>query len=66
MERNIAEADPRCSLCGRQITEPGLSILEAAICPVCERISVVLKPQHPLYPFWVMLVRASLEERDER
>jgi|GEM_PF-4598832 len=34
-----------------------LRVLGRPICDICERITVSLTPRHPLYPFWVSVVK---------
>lgn len=46
-----------CALCGRQDDEMKLRVLGRPICDICERITVALTPRHPLYPFWVSVVK---------
>jgi len=46
----------RCHVCGRLADGRGLDVGGHRLCPVCERITVHLAPQHPLYPFWVHLL----------
>lgn len=47
----------RCTLCGRTSTAMPLRILGRPVCTVCERITVALPPGHPLYPFWISVVK---------
>lgn len=45
-----------CHVCGRPDDGTALSVDGRHLCPVCERITVRLQPQHPLYPFWVQML----------
>ncbi len=46
----------RCHICGRPDDGKALSVDGRHLGPVCERITVRLEPQHPLYPFWVQML----------
>lgn len=46
----------RCSICERPI-DAGLPLLGGEICSLCERISATIAVDHPLYTFWVQLIR---------
>jgi len=52
----------RCAFCGRISTGGGLTILGRPVCEVCERITVALPPAHPLYPFWISVVKGLYRE----
>jgi hypothetical protein len=50
-----------CSLCGREAqADRFVRFRGVALCPVCEHLTVVLRPGHPLYAFWASLFRGCL------
>lgn len=53
-----------CFICGRACDEGDVTVLGRQICPICERITIRLTPSHPLYPFWVTLMRGLFEDGD--
>ncbi len=47
----------RCHICGRPDDGKSLRISGRVLCSVCERITVRILPQHPLYGFWVQMLQ---------
>ncbi len=46
----------RCHICGRPDDGKSLHVSGRVLCSVCERITVRILPQHPLYGFWVRML----------
>ena len=59
--REGTTVDICCSVCGRRGQEGEfLRFRSVNLCTVCERMSLFLMPGHPLYRFWISLLRAAL------
>lgn len=45
-----------CHICGRPDDGRSVHVSGHVLCGVCERITVRIGPQHPLYAFWVQML----------